>query len=212
MSRCGSARTGKGRIPPFGVVQVGADVCAGAASHGEVVSPVSSGFSRRTEIRHSPRSRTLTSTPVQRWLVRQRPADDRLTALALEVEALEPGRPALAENPLDADLVARGQSRAAHAWPPLVASAVPVVNWLGLTAAMCSVLSMWICGLHATKARRAGRHPKVAMRGWNLLWRRGAWKCRPAPIPVPGSILTVLAYACVAPLRSWCRMQHGEVS
>src|SRR5439155_2072248 len=53
--------------------------------------------------------------PVQGGLVRHRTEDDRLAVVTVDLEALEPGRPALIEDSLDADLVARRRRRAAHA-------------------------------------------------------------------------------------------------
>jgi hypothetical protein len=68
--------------------------------------------------------------------------------------------------------------RAAHARPPpdgrtfscvagglLVALAVRFLNWQRFRAAICSVLWMWVCDLHAMKAGLAGRHPKVPLGG-----------------------------------------------
>jgi hypothetical protein len=45
--------------------------------------------------------------PVQGGLVRDRAGDDRLAVVTADRQALEPGRPARVEDPLDADLVAR---------------------------------------------------------------------------------------------------------
>src|SRR5262245_33751912 len=52
---------------------------------------------------------------VQGGLVRHRAGDDRLAVVAGDLEAFEPGRPALIEDSLDADLVARRRHPAAHA-------------------------------------------------------------------------------------------------
>src|SRR6476659_4071724 len=52
---------------------------------------------------------------VQGGLVRHRAGDDRLAVLTGDLKALEPGRPALIEDPLDTDLVARRRRPAAHA-------------------------------------------------------------------------------------------------
>src|SRR6201987_4252597 len=52
---------------------------------------------------------------VQGGLVRHRAGDDRLAVVTGDLEALEPGRPALIEDPLDTDLVARRRRPAAHA-------------------------------------------------------------------------------------------------
>src|ERR1700759_5785471 len=54
---------------------------------------------------------------VQGGLVRHRAGDDRLAVVTGNLEALEPGRPALIEDPLDTDLVARRRPPAAHARP-----------------------------------------------------------------------------------------------
>jgi hypothetical protein len=41
----------------------------------------------------------LCQHPVQRWLIGQRPGNDRLLAVGRDLEALEPGRPALVKGP-----------------------------------------------------------------------------------------------------------------
>jgi hypothetical protein len=45
--------------------------------------------------------------PVQGGLVCYRAVDDRLAFVAVDLEVLEPGRPALVEDSLDADLIVR---------------------------------------------------------------------------------------------------------
>src|ERR1700759_1425975 len=52
---------------------------------------------------------------VQGGLIRHRAGDDRLAVVTGDLEALEPGRPALIEDPLDTDLIARRRHPAAHA-------------------------------------------------------------------------------------------------
>src|SRR5580693_10278572 len=52
--------------------------------------------------------------PVQRGLIGERAGDDRLRAVAAEVETLEPGTPMAVEDTVDADLVTRGLSGGAH--------------------------------------------------------------------------------------------------
>ena len=62
---------------------------------------------RRTEIRTRPRSQTLFSSPCRAaWSATGPEMTVWLSSLSI-CEALEPGRPALVEDPLDADLIAR---------------------------------------------------------------------------------------------------------
>lgn len=114
----------------------------------------------------------LDQDPVQRWLVCHRPGDDRFPGLAADLEALKPTGPALAEDPLNADLVMGRRPRAAHAGPPAG----------GLESSHSLVLSrVYVLSLHATKRPRARRHPKVPS-GWNLQRRHRAQRCRsPGP-------------------------------
>src|SRR6266536_5305630 len=65
-----------------------------------------------------PKVADLDQQPVQGGLISHQPRDDRLAALALDLEVLEPGRPTAVEDPLDADLVPRRRSRAAHTRRP----------------------------------------------------------------------------------------------
>ena len=152
------------------------DVRAEAGSHGGLACSAWSGSSQAHRDQAHPEVAYLDQHSVQRWLIGQRPGDDGLAALAGDLETLEAGCPALVEDSLDADLVARWRLRAAHARPPpdgrtfccvagglLVALAVPFLNWQRFRAAMCSALWVWVCDLHAMKAGPAGRHPKVPL-------------------------------------------------
>src|SRR5207342_3023502 len=58
--------------------------------------------------------------PVQGGLIRDRAGDDRLAVVTADRQALEPGRPARVQEPLDADLVARRPRRVAHLYRPSV--------------------------------------------------------------------------------------------
>jgi|HubBroStandDraft_3_1064219.scaffolds.fasta_scaffold780631_1 hypothetical protein len=51
----------------------------------------------------------------QGGLVRDRAGDNRLAVIAVDLEALEPCRPALVEDPHDADLIVRWPRCAVHA-------------------------------------------------------------------------------------------------
>src|SRR5262249_47935165 len=72
--------------------------------------------------------------PVQCGLIGEQPGDDRLRAVALDMQAAEPGRPVVVENTFDADFVVGRQSWEAHAqvtrsvmshpWPPVSSGAV----------------------------------------------------------------------------------------
>ena len=81
--------------------------------------------------------------PVQRGLVHHRAGDDRLAVIAGDLEALEPGRPSLIEDPLDPDLVARRRRRAAHARTPADGQPrlAPAGERSRVSSAICSVLS-----------------------------------------------------------------------
>ena len=81
--------------------------------------------------------------PVQRGLVRHGAGDDRVAVIAGDLEALEPGRPSLIEDSLDADLVARRRRRAAHARTPADGRPrlAPAGERSGVSSAICSVLS-----------------------------------------------------------------------
>jgi hypothetical protein len=65
--------------------------------------------------------------PVQRALIREQASDDRLRAVAADLEAAEPVRPPVIEDAVDADLVPGGTPWAAHACssPRLAAIARP---------------------------------------------------------------------------------------
>jgi hypothetical protein len=65
--------------------------------------------------------------PVQRALIREQASDDRLGAVAADLEAAEPVRPPVIEDAVDADLVPGGTCRVAHACssPRLAAIARP---------------------------------------------------------------------------------------
>jgi hypothetical protein len=66
--------------------------------------------SRRTEIRHRPRSRTSGQQPAQCALISKRANNDRLRAHALDLETAEPIRPPVMEDAIDQDLVAAGRT------------------------------------------------------------------------------------------------------
>ena len=68
--------------------------------------------------------------PVQRALIREQASDDRLRAVAADLEAAEPVRPPVIEDAVDADLVPGGTPRVAHACssPRLAAIAIPPVG------------------------------------------------------------------------------------
>src|SRR6266699_2014632 len=107
--------------------------------------------------------------PVQGSLVRHRAGDDRLAVVTGDVEALEPGRPALIEDSLDADLVARRRRRTAHARTLSDGQfrLAPAGERSRVSSAICSVLPSGsvICTLRSSTG--ASRHPKVPI-GWNL--------------------------------------------
>ena len=102
--------------------------------------------------------------PVQRGLIRHRAGDDRLAVVAGDLEALEPGRPALIEDALDADLVARRRRRAAHARTPADGQPrlAPAGERSRVSSAICSVLSAGFRDLHATKRHLGVASPKGA--------------------------------------------------
>jgi hypothetical protein len=106
---------------------------------------------------------------MQRGLIRHRAGYDRLAVVAGDLEALEPGRPSLIEDALDADLVARRRRRAAHARTPADGQPrlAPAGERSRVSSAICSVPSVGsvICTLRS--GTRAWRHPKVPI-GWNL--------------------------------------------
>src|ERR1700733_1207405 len=60
----------------------------------------------------------LGQQPVPCGLIGKQGNDDRLRAVAAELEAAEPVRPLVVEDAVDADLVAGGPPRAPHVCPP----------------------------------------------------------------------------------------------
>src|SRR6516164_6344357 len=65
-----------------------------------------------------PEVANLGQQPVQCGLIGEQADDDRVRAVAAELEAAEPVRPLVVEDAVDADLVAGGPPQAVHAWPP----------------------------------------------------------------------------------------------
>jgi len=86
-------------------------------SHSGAPSPASPESSRRTD-QAEPKVADFGQQPVQRGLISERAANDRLRAVIAEVETLEPGGPMAVEDTVDADLVTRGLSGGAHARAP----------------------------------------------------------------------------------------------
>src|SRR6266700_386002 len=69
---------------------------------------------------------------VQCGLVREQANDDRLGAVAADLEAAEPVRPPVVEDAVDADLVAGGPPRAVHACsPPRLAASTRTIPCRG---------------------------------------------------------------------------------
>ena len=112
---------------------------------------------------------------MQGGLVGYLAGDDRLAAVVVDLEPLEPGRPAPVQDSLDPDLIARCARPGAHprtleaGW--LVAP-VPFGRTSSVITVICTFLARRLRALHATKPEGAWRHPKVPI-GWNLPPRRG---------------------------------------
>jgi len=129
----------------------------------------------------------LVQQPVQGGLVGYLAGDDRLAAVVVDLEPLEPGRPAPVQDSIDPDLIARCARPGAHlrtleaGW--LVAP-VPFGRTSSLITVICTFLARRLRALHATKPEGAWRHPKVPIR-WNLPRRRWAPTVGPGPAGAP---------------------------
>src|SRR5215472_11614807 len=124
-ARCGGRRRMGRRTGSWCLVPGLADV---EPAHGDQAEPEVAHFGQH---------------PVQRGLVSEQAADERLLALAADLEAVEPGGPPAVQDTRHADLIS---GRVAG----------------GAPCRLC-FLHLWTVGADA----RAGRHPKVACE-WNL--------------------------------------------
>lgn len=114
------------RLGPAPVVPVAdyvVDIPLSLASWAEnfITAPVSGFIGVKPAHRNQaePEVADLGQQPMQRGLISKQTRDDRLRALAFDLETVEPRSPAVAEDALDADLVAGRPSGGTHARSPL---------------------------------------------------------------------------------------------